>query len=729
MTTLKTVLNEAPATSTPYYPTTNTPKSTVQQAIDHLATELAVLAARFVAVQDFGAVGDGSTSDQTAFNAAIASSNANIYVPNTGSAYILTSLSNVNLDRFYGPGWLSIAGVITPVPAIAQRTSADLPQLYIQDRDWQPSQTGALVGSTRKGPILVDVIRTGGFGSYGAVQITGAITASTVSSEFDVGITSWMTNRNLGGGQVFGAWFGSNTPSSSLSQTYTSGAATGVEINVGNRWADFGLLTDTGNTRETVGLKLVPDVLPASDGSTASIYPGSFAMTIGRSVNAHTWWTGILTRQNAINPGGYARRTNGGSSDANKPLAAEIFGGHWAETFDFGTSTIGTVFDLAAATVGTRVFNLSAAQKLLVKADLDLEPGIDVQAYDADLASWAGVTRAAGFDTFVATPTSANLNTLVTDQTGSGALVFATTPTLVTPLLGTPTSGTLTNCTGYPFTSLSGTLTSTQLAAYISDETGSGAAVFGTSPSLTTSALLSDGFVFNWNAGDVTLTHSTNLLTGEGGQLLWTYNGAAATAPIRVVNTTDAASNTALTIASDRATPATLDQVNLDFEVSNASGTQFTAGRLLLQLTDATAGSVDSQWGISVTVANSLTRVLNVAAGSIFPNSNNATALGLSGTNEWSDLWLGNGAVIGFNSTDIILTHSSNLLTGSGGSFAFGGGAIATSATDGFLYVPTCAGTPTGVPTTVTGYAAIVVNTTANKLYFYSGGAWRDAGP
>jgi len=55
--------------------------------------------------------------------------------------------------------------------------------------------------------------------------------------------------------------------------------------------------------------------------------------------------------------------------------------------------------------------------------------------------------------------------------------------------------------------------------------------------------------------------------------------------------------------------------------------------------------------------------------------------------------------------------------------------AIATNATDGFLYVPTCAGTPTGTPTTYTGRAPIVVNTTNNKLYFYSGGAWRDAGP
>jgi hypothetical protein len=54
--------------------------------------------------------------------------------------------------------------------------------------------------------------------------------------------------------------------------------------------------------------------------------------------------------------------------------------------------------------------------------------------------------------TFLATPSSANLRTALTDETGTGSAVFATTPTLVTPILGTPTSGTLTNCTGLPLT-------------------------------------------------------------------------------------------------------------------------------------------------------------------------------------------------------------------------------------------------------------------------------------
>ena len=47
---------------------------------------------------------------------------------------------------------------------------------------------------------------------------------------------------------------------------------------------------------------------------------------------------------------------------------------------------------------------------------------------------------AAGVATFLANPSSANLSTAITDETGTGVLVFDTSPTLVTPDIGVATA-------------------------------------------------------------------------------------------------------------------------------------------------------------------------------------------------------------------------------------------------------------------------------------------------
>ena len=128
------------------------------------------------------------------------------------------------------------------------------------------------------------------------------------------------------------------------------------------------------------------------------------------------------------------------------------------------TTSLKTVYDgdgtataLKVSTTDVQVNN----SPVLTDADI----GSSVQAYDADLTAWAGKTAPAGavvgtsdsqaltnktisLGSNTVTGTSAQLATAISDETGSGSLVFATSPTLVTPNLGTPSALVGTNITG-----------------------------------------------------------------------------------------------------------------------------------------------------------------------------------------------------------------------------------------------------------------------------------------
>ena len=247
--------------------------------------------------------------------------------------------------------------------------------------------------------------------------------------------------------------------------------------------------TEFNNIQTAVGTK--------TDNSAAAITGGSITGITDLAVA--DGGTGASTAAGALN-----NLLPSQTSAANKYLQSDGTNASW-DAVSLSTSDItGT---LAVANGGTGVTSSTGTGAVVLSnSPILVTPALGTPASGTatnltGLPISTGVSGlGTGVATFLATPSSANLASAVTDETGSGSLVFATSPTLVTPILGTPTSGTLTNATGLPIsTGVSGlgtgvatflaTPSSANLISAVTDETGTGSLVFATSPTLVTPAL------------------------------------------------------------------------------------------------------------------------------------------------------------------------------------------------------------------------------------------------
>jgi hypothetical protein len=315
------------------------------------------------------------------------------------------------------------------------------------------------------------------------------------------------------------------------------------------------------------------------------------------------------------------------------------------------------------------------------------------QPLDADLTSWAGVTRASGFDTFTATPSMANLGSLLTDD-ASGWIAFGTTPS------------------------------SANLDSLVTDDTGSGALVFGTSPTFTTSILVADetvdigtssvgindihfgsGGIVNFDGGDCLITHSANTLTLSGcdgagfapeaggitsvvedespqlgGDLdLNSFAIFDATMTLEAgvyaieggfeFSVTDDGAAGPILAFHHNSTSAADGDIAVDLRVRAGADDEEVA-RIALEVDDGSTTTEDTRWRIFNDVAGSsvesliVTGALVTAAGAITATTT-VTGADVTATDDVTvgdDLLLPDTGLITWNSTDCVLTHSANLL-------------------------------------------------------------------
>jgi len=179
---------------------------------------------------------------------------------------------------------------------------------------------------------------------------------------------------------------------------------------------------------------------------------------------------------------------------------------------DNNFSNLNTFGDVVSSNIGvlsalttTSTSNIVFAVNSLVTRDTTINSNIGILTNlttitQANVVNAVNEIKAGNLSQFGST-TSAQLASIISNETGSGNLVFSTSPTLVTPALGTPSAVILTNATGTASSLTVGKIT-------ITDETTANASYY---PMLSVGT--SSGNSANVYSTKLTFNPSTGLLT------------------------------------------------------------------------------------------------------------------------------------------------------------------------------------------------------------------------
>lgn len=227
--------------------------------------------------------------------------------------------------------------------------------------------------------------------------------------------------------------------------------------------------------------------------------------------------------------------------------------------------------------------------------------------------------------------------------------------------------------------------------------------------------------VVNGGTGATSFT-TTRILMGQGTSAIAVTGVLYASSALSPATTDTVALGTTSLMWSDAffASGAVINFNNGNMTLTHAAGTLTLAGAFA-------AGSLDDGLVINDTGAVAANRGGKVALWGTYTTGAQTIGAGFAALKE-----NGTDAQYGFHFGLYSRAHGAPsptqalLLTALGSQVLGAQAALATNATDGFTYIPTCAGAPSGTPTAYTGKVAMIFDTTNNRIYVYDGG-WLSA--
>jgi hypothetical protein len=585
--------------------------------------------------------------------------------------------------------------------------------------------TLTLGGSASTALLNAASLTLGWTGQLGVSRGGTGVSTTPTNGQLLIGNGTDYTVANLTAGS--GVTITNSAGGISISATGSGGTVTSVSVVSANGFAGT-VATATTTPAITLSTSITgllygngTAIAAATVSAPLTYSAGTLAITQATtSTNGYLSSTDWNTFNNKQPAGTYVTSVTGTSpivSSGGTTPAISLASGYGDTQNPYGTKTANYV--LAGPTTGAAA---APTFRALVAADIPSLSYVTSVGATAPITSTGGLTPTIGVTAAALTKVDDTNVTLTLGGSPTTALLAATSLTL--------------GWTGQLAVSRGGT--------GLSSGTSGGIPYFSSTTAMTSSALLAaNALMVGGGAGAApsTITTGTGVVTALGVNTgtagAFVVNGGALGTPSSgtVTNLTGTASiNINGTVGATTPASGAFTTLTTSSTVTLNGGTANSVAYLNASkvLTTSTNAYFDGS-NLGLADGNAPTQRLNLyrtgATQTVMAVGNSNT--GLNGSYFGVDT-AGNTIISQTQALAIIFSTNGverGRITSTGNFVAGPSAALATTATDGFLYVPTCAGTPTGTPTTITGMAPIVVNTTNNKLYFYSGGAWRDAGP